>query len=131
MDWWLMFFFYVMWMTRSVCVTHQKKKWHQDALWEEVKPVSAQWYFGNALVGKVKPILFPVALTRTTWVKWVIRDSPVIALLYEKVQSLISLVSTVPNHDTSYFLHIRHLIYCQKPSNFWIIFEQHIQSNFM
>lgn len=34
-------FFYIMWMAGSVCVVSLEESWHQDALWEEGKPVEA------------------------------------------------------------------------------------------
>ena len=34
-------FFYIMWTTRCVCMVYLVKRGHQDALWEEGKPVEA------------------------------------------------------------------------------------------
>ena len=40
-------FFYITWMAGCMCVAYLGSTWHQDALWEEGKPVEAVWWFGQ------------------------------------------------------------------------------------
>ncbi len=45
-------FIYITWMAGCVCVAYLGNTWHQDALWEEGKPVEAVWFFGQCSAGK-------------------------------------------------------------------------------
>ena len=70
--------FYITWMVGCVCVAYLENTWHQDALWEEGKPVEAlctlswQWYSLMALASFSR-IMHPA--TKQKWFRNDLRNN--------------------------------------------------------